>query len=164
MIGAPQSPSALLILDSLCSISFHSQFLVIQRSSTGIGTPQSPLSRLEFFYFIPRFSAGDGRWSIPTGAPILDSGLRTHYLPTLTHFGTTPLREHSSIPIGAPLPGLAIHYFIPHSGPLPPFRLFYASLDPPQSPSALCSIDLALFFSIPCFSNSALPIRLSSSP
>jgi len=38
-IGAPQSPSALLSLDSLSSISFRSQFLLFRRSSAGIGTP-----------------------------------------------------------------------------------------------------------------------------
>jgi len=38
-IRAPQFPSALLILDSLSSISFHSQFLLFQRSCAGIGTP-----------------------------------------------------------------------------------------------------------------------------
>jgi len=38
-IGAPQSPSALLSLDSLSSISFRSQFLLFRHSSAGIGTP-----------------------------------------------------------------------------------------------------------------------------
>jgi len=38
-IGTPQSPSALLSLDSLSSISISSQFLLFRRSSAGIGTP-----------------------------------------------------------------------------------------------------------------------------
>jgi len=38
-IGAPQSPSALLSLDSLSSLSLRSQFLLFRRSSAGIGTP-----------------------------------------------------------------------------------------------------------------------------
>jgi len=44
-----------------------------------------------------------------------------HSVPTLPLLGPPPLREHSSIPIGAPPPRLALHYFIPHSRPPPPF-------------------------------------------
>jgi len=70
-IGAPQSPSALLSLDSLSSISFRSQFLLFWRSSGGIGAPQSPsallsldsLSSISFrsqFLLFRRSSAGIG--------------------------------------------------------------------------------------------------------
>jgi len=137
-IGAPQSPSALLSLDSLSPIFFSSRFLVFQSSPAGIGTPQSPLSLLACLYFIPcsippfrHSSAWDKSSWIPTGASW--SGLSLlcgiqHSLPTLHHFSVPLLGEHFSIPIGAPLPGsgsalpsLALIYFIPHSWPPPPF-------------------------------------------
>jgi len=45
-IGAPQSPSVLLSLDWLSSLSFCSQWLLVQHSTAGIGTRWSPLSGL----------------------------------------------------------------------------------------------------------------------
>jgi len=83
-IGASQSPSGLLSLDSPSSISCCSQILLFQHISARIGTPQSPLFWLEMLYFIPPArppfpgsSAFDVSPSIPTGCPILDSTLVT---------------------------------------------------------------------------------------
>jgi len=143
-IGARQSLSALLNLDSLSFISFCSQFLLLQHSSAGIDTSYSPLSWLALLNFIqcsipafPNSSAGDGSSSIPTGPPrsgllpvhwILHCFLVTHPL-----YGVPPLGEHSSIPnvaplpeLGAPMAGLALLDFIMHSWPPPP--LFSALL------------------------------------
>jgi len=73
-IGAPQSPSALLTLDSLSSISFRSQFLLFQRSSAGIGTPQSPSALLSLGRELPNSHQRSSVWVV---APVLDSALRT---------------------------------------------------------------------------------------
>jgi len=70
-MGAPQSPSALLSLDSLSSISFRSHFVLFRHSSAGIVAPQSPsallspdsLSSISFrsqFLLFQRSSAGIG--------------------------------------------------------------------------------------------------------
>jgi len=131
-IITPSFPSVLLSLDSLSSISFHWQFLLIQRSSAGIGTSSFSLSWLALLSFIlhsislfPRSSTWDGSYTIPTSASW--SGLSLLYLiqrsiPTLPLFVAPPLGKNYSIPIGVAVSGLrssrprlALLYFILHT-------------------------------------------------
>jgi len=127
-IGAPQSSSALLSLESISSISFHSQFLLFRRSSAGIGAPQSPsallsldsLSSISFrsqFLLFQRSSAGIGTPLSPLSsfsAPLFHSALYTPFPRSSAWDGSSP------IPTSAPQSGLSLLYWIPHSVPTLP--------------------------------------------
>jgi len=93
-IGAPHFLLTLVRLNWWFSMSFHSQFLLYERSSAGRGTPLSPLSELVLFYFIPHSmppfphsSAWDGSYSISTCAS--QSGLWLLYC--IPHSLSSPL-------------------------------------------------------------------------
>ena len=129
-IGAPQSPSALLSLDSLSSISYRSQFLLIWRSSAGIGAPLSPsallsldsLSSISFrsqFLLFQRSSAGIGTPQSPLSWLVL-----LYFIPrSIPPFLCSSAWDGSaSIPTGALQSGLLLLYSIPHS--LPTIPLF----------------------------------------
>jgi len=95
--------------------------------------------------------------SARTGAPQFPLALLTLDWPCSILFRTWfPCFPHSSIPTGAPRSGMSLLYWIPHSIPPhpwhpPPFRHSSANMGTSQSPSALLSLDLALFFILRSF-------------
>jgi len=128
-IGTPQCLLALLSLNWSYSMPFCTQFRLFQYSSTGIGTPESPLSGLPVVCYIP--------CSI-----LLLLALILYY------WALIPRDTYCSIPISAPLLGLALAllYLIPCS--IPHFRHSSArfgrcstGISTPQSPSVLLNLD-----------------------
>jgi len=118
-IGASQSPSTHLNLDSISSISFPSQFHHFQHSSAAIENPESPLAGVLLLYFIPRF------------------------IPLFLH--SWPWDESSFICNGTSWSGLLLLYSILQTlPPLPPFQWSNTTMGASQSATALCSLVLSL--------------------
>jgi hypothetical protein len=159
-IDVPQFSSALLSIDSLSSISSHSQYLLFRGSSAGLGTFQFPL----FSFCAPLFDSTvytpiSALLSLGWELPNTDSRssvwvvARRYFvalsIPTLLHLGRPPHGEYSFIPIsarlprvGAPLPGLALCDFIVQSCPPPPLtfdstQLVWKRFNPYQCSGAL---------------------------